>query len=128
MSNVHFFECDVTNPESVYKVCAKIKAELGPPTILFNNAGIGKTYNILDEPDDYLTKIFQINLLCHWYTVKAFLPDMIAMKKGHVIATASMASFINAAGMVDYCVTKAGVMSFHEGKQSCVVVPEYHSC
>lgn len=41
---------------------------------------------------------------------------MIKGKKGHVISTASMASFIQAAGMVDYCVTKAGVMSFHEGE------------
>ena len=115
MSNVHYYECDITSPDSVNTIASRLKSELGTTTILLNNAGIGKTFTILDVPDDYLEKIFRINLISHWYTVRAFLPDMIAAKKGHVIATASMASFINAAGMVDYCVTKAGVMSFHEG-------------
>lgn len=40
---------------------------------------------------------------------------MISGKKGHIVSTASMASYTAVAGMVDYCVTKAGVMSFHEG-------------
>ena len=97
------------------EVANKIKAELGDPTILVNNAGIGRTFSILDVPNEYLEKIFHINLISHWYTVKEFLPAMIAGKKGHIVSTASMASYTAVAGMVDYCVTKAGVMSFHEG-------------
>lgn len=65
--------------------------------------------------DAFLEKIFHINLISHWYTVREFLPGMLAARKGHIIATASMASFVAVPGMVDYCVTKAGVMSFHEG-------------
>lgn len=115
---MYFYKCDITDSKNVDEVAAKIKAEIGAPTILFNNAGIGKTFNIVDMPADFLNKIFQINLISHWYTTKAFLPDMIKGRKGHVVSTASMASFINAAGMVDYCVTKAGVMAFHEGISS----------
>ena len=113
--NVSFYECDITKPESVTEVASSIKANIGSPTILVNNAGIGKTFNILDVPNEYLEKIMHINLISHWYTVKEFLPDMIKGKKGHIIAIASMASYTSVAGMVDYCVTKAGVMSFHEG-------------
>ena len=40
---------------------------------------------------------------------------MIARKKGHIMSTASMASFLGAAGMVDYCTTKVGLLAFHEG-------------
>jgi all-trans-retinol dehydrogenase (NAD+) len=66
-------------------------------------------------PDAYLEKIFHINLISHWYTVREFLPGMISGKKGHIVTTASMASYTAVAGMVDYCCTKAGTMAFHEG-------------
>lgn len=113
--NVHFYQSDITNPESVNEVAGRIQTDLGTVTILLNNAGVGQTWNILDVSDAYLEKVFHINLISHWYTVKAFLPRMIEAKKGHILSVASMASYVAVAGMVDYCVTKAGVMSFHEG-------------
>ena len=113
--NVSFNECDITNPTAVHEVSSTIKSEVGHPTILCNNAGIGKTFNILDVPHTYLEKIMHINLISHWYTVQEFLPGMIQAKKGHIVTTASMASYSTVAGMVDYCVTKAGAMAFHEG-------------
>ena len=113
--NVHFYETDITNPESVNEIATRVKNDLGSVSILLNNAGVGQTWNIMDVPDSYLEKVFHINLISHWYTVRAFLPDMIANKKGHILTTASMASYVAVAGMVDYCVTKAGAMSFHEG-------------
>jgi short-subunit dehydrogenase len=64
---------------------------------------------------DWLRKIFDVNVLSNWYTIKAFLPDMITKNKGHIVTVASIASFISVAGMVDYCSTKAGVLAFHEG-------------
>ena len=115
MPNVHFFQCDITNPASVHEVAERIRKELGNPSILVNNAGIGKTYSIIDAPDGHLEKIFHINLISHWYTVREFLPAMIMNKKGHIVTTASMASYSSVAGMVDYCVTKAGCVAFHEG-------------
>ena len=42
---------------------------------------------------------------------------MIKNKKGHVVATASVASFVSPPGLIPYCNTKAAVMSLHEGLQ-----------
>jgi len=114
-NKVHFFKCDITNSASVKEVADRIKKELGSPSILCNNAGIGKTALITEVTDAHLDKIFKINLISHWYTVREFLPDMIKNKKGHIVSTASMASYTTVAGMVDYCVTKAGALAFTEG-------------
>lgn len=65
--------------------------------------------------------MFDVNLLSNWHTVKAFLPDMIATNKGHIVTVASTASFIGVPGMTDYTATKAGVLAFHEGILSCPV-------
>jgi all-trans-retinol dehydrogenase (NAD+) len=40
---------------------------------------------------------------------------MIDRKKGHILTMASMASYATVAGLVDYCATKAAVLSLHEG-------------
>ena len=56
-----------------------------------------------------------IIILSHWSTVQEFLPDMLAKKKGHIMAVASLASFVALAGAADYSCTKAAVLAFHEG-------------
>jgi all-trans-retinol dehydrogenase (NAD+) len=114
-ANIKFFACDVTNPSAVYSTAEKIKATLGAPSILINNAGILSSHTILTTPDEYLRKIFDVNVLSSWYTTKAFLPDMLRENKGHVVTVASLASFLGVAGMADYTATKAAILSFHEG-------------
>jgi all-trans-retinol dehydrogenase (NAD+) len=59
--------------------------------------------------------MFDINILSHWSTVQAFLPDMIAKKKGHIMSVASLASFVSLAAAVDYSCTKSALLAFHEG-------------
>jgi NAD(P)-dependent dehydrogenase (short-subunit alcohol dehydrogenase family) len=113
--NVHFFQADITAKENVDAVAAEIKKSLGAATILANNAGIAHAHTILETTPSYLQKLFGINLFAHFWTLQAFLPDMIAAKKGHVVATCSMSSFLTPAGLVDYAASKAAVMAMHEG-------------
>jgi short-subunit dehydrogenase len=47
--------------------------------------------------------------------VNEFVPSMIEKNHGHIITTASMASFISLGGMTDYACTKASALAFHEG-------------
>jgi short-subunit dehydrogenase len=57
--------------------------------------------------------------------VKEFVPAMIAANHGHIITTASMASFGAIGGMVDYACTKASALAFHEGLAQ--ELKSYHS-
>ena len=114
-ANVSFYHCDITSRDEVRKTGDAIRSSLGSPSVLINNAGIGNALNILDATPESLRAVFDVNLISHWYTVQEFLPDMIARKKGHIMSTASMASFVGVAGMVDYCATKVGLLAFHEG-------------
>ncbi|KAF2129120.1 NAD(P)-binding protein [Dothidotthia symphoricarpi CBS 119687] len=113
-ANIKHYPCDLTSPQAVYAAAEKIRATLGPPSILINNAGILAAHTILSTPDDYLRKIFDVNVLSNWYTVKAFLPHMIARNKGHVVTVASTASYLGVAGVADYTASKAAVLAFHE--------------
>ncbi|CZT25480.1 related to a retinal short-chain dehydrogenase/reductase [Ramularia collo-cygni] len=114
---IHYFKCDVTDRDAVAEVAKQIRQQHGDPSILINNAGISGEGPIVDQTKESLRKIFDINVISHYYTVQEFLPAMAANKKGHVVTVASMASFATTAGIVPYSNTKVAALSFHEGLQ-----------
>ncbi|KAF2491553.1 NAD(P)-binding protein [Lophium mytilinum] len=113
--HITHFPCDLTSPTAITSTAALIRETLGNPSILINNAGIAKSHSILATSDDFLRKMFAVNLFSHWSTVREFLPDMIKTNKGHVVSIASLASYVTLAGMADYAAAKAGVLAFNEG-------------
>ncbi|KAF1814725.1 NAD(P)-binding protein [Eremomyces bilateralis CBS 781.70] len=113
--NVKYWKCDVTKPEEIVATAREIKQIWWAPSILINNAGIGAPHHIIDIDHSSLTKIFGVNIMSHFTTVKEFLPDMLKKNKGHIVEVASLASFVSIAGITDYSATKAGVLAFSEG-------------
>ncbi|KAG5993889.1 hypothetical protein E4U43_003368 [Claviceps pusilla] len=111
---ISFYRCDITSPAAVADAAAAIRRDVGPPTILVNNAGITRPMPILDMPPDLLRKVFAVNTLCHWLLVQQFLPHMIAINKGHIMTVASIASFVALPKGADYSASKAAALSFHE--------------
>lgn len=114
-SNAWFFQLDVTSNEAIKRVAKEIRKQVGDPTVLVNNAGIGYAQNILDSTDDEIRRTFDVNIVSHFFLVREFLPSMIKQNHGHVVTIASMASFVTIAGNTDYSCTKAAALAFHEG-------------
>lgn len=113
---VHFYQFDLTGPDSdLEELAAKIRREVGEPTVLINNAGIGHGLSLLEETNDQLRSVFAINAVAPIRMTREFLPSMIRQHHGHIVNMASMASFVTIASNVDYSCTKAGLLAFHEG-------------
>lgn len=108
---VRFYKCDITSPDNIHQAAEAIRSDLGDPSILINNAGIGNAFSILDISYERLQSLFNINLLSHWSTVQEFLPDMLAKKKGHILGIGSLSAYVALAGAVDYSCAKAGVQA-----------------
>ncbi|KAJ6447228.1 hypothetical protein O9K51_02003 [Purpureocillium lavendulum] len=114
-ANAHFYQCDVTSPEAIRSCALRIRQDVGHPSILINNAGVGTAKTLLEETDEEIQRTFNVNSVSHFWIVREFLPHMIQQNHGHVVTIASMASFVTIASNVDYSCTKAAVLSFHEG-------------
>ncbi|GAA6062322.1 hypothetical protein JCM10212_006874 [Sporobolomyces blumeae] len=113
--NVSAYKVDIADPEAVKRTADSIRREVGPPSILINMAGIVRAKSILDmEPKD-IDLTYDVNVKSHFYTVQAFLPDMILRGIGHIITIASSTGYVQAANGVAYCASKAAAISFHEG-------------
>ncbi|ORY66412.1 estradiol 17-beta-dehydrogenase [Pseudomassariella vexata] len=112
---VHHYKCDLTSAANLSEVAAKIRAEVGDPTILVNNAGVARGKSILDTSEWDLKFTFDVNCFAHYYTVHEFLPAMICKNHGMVVTIASFAAWLTVPNMVDYGCSKAAAFSFHEG-------------
>jgi NAD(P)-dependent dehydrogenase (short-subunit alcohol dehydrogenase family) len=86
--------CDVCERDSIKKMKAEANAALGPITLLFANAGATSFDPLMKMSDHDVDWIIQVNLMGVMNTTRAFLPDMMAAREGHVTATASMAGLL----------------------------------
>jgi short-subunit dehydrogenase len=112
--NINFYKCDVSKWEEVERVSKTVIEEIGHPTVLINNAGVVQGKLILDLSPEDIKQTFDVNLLAHFWTLKAFLPNMVKQNAGHIISVSSVMGLVGAAQMTDYCATKAALNSLHE--------------
>lgn len=86
--------CDVCERGSITAMKEEVHKALGPVQLLFANAGATSFDPLMEMSDDDVDWILNVNLHGVMNTTRAFLPDMIAQKEGHVCATASMAGLL----------------------------------
>ncbi|XP_073346681.1 epidermal retinol dehydrogenase 2-like isoform X1 [Pagrus major] len=113
-SRVHYYLCDCSDKNEVYRVADQVKREVGDVSILVNNAGIVTGKKFMDAPDSLIEKTVEVNTMAHFWTYKAFLPAMIANNHGHLVSIASSAGLIGVNGLADYCASKFAAVGFAE--------------
>jgi len=116
--NVHYFKCDITSPKTIAAVAKDIRAKVGDPTVLINNAGVVQGRTILEASEKDVRFTFDVNTFAHYWMVQEFLPYMIRRDHGMVVTVASVAAWVTVPNMVDYAASKAAAYAFHEGLTS----------
>jgi NAD(P)-dependent dehydrogenase (short-subunit alcohol dehydrogenase family) len=86
--------CDVCERDSIRQLKVTANAALGPIQLLFANAGATSFQPLTAMSDQDVDWIVQVNLMGVINTTRAFLPDMMAARSGHIVATASMAGLL----------------------------------
>jgi NAD(P)-dependent dehydrogenase (short-subunit alcohol dehydrogenase family) len=104
--------CDVGERASVNKMKDEANRAFGPVSLLFANAGVSALQRFTDMSDAEVEWVLQINLMGVSHCLKAFLPDMVAARSGHVVATSSTAGMIPASVpfVTPYSAAKSGVI------------------
>ena len=104
--------CDVCERDSIKQMKSEATAALGFIKLVFANAGATSFDPLMDMSDADVDWIVQVNLMGVINTTRAFLPEMMAAKQGHIMATASMAGLLPAwiPVHVAYSAAKAGII------------------
>lgn len=110
----HGYKCNIADRECVYKTADLVRKEVGNVTMLINNAGVVSGEFLLKTPDHLIQRTFDVNIVSHFWTTKAFLPNMIENDHGHIVTIASMAGHVGICKLVDYCSSKYAAVGFDE--------------
>uniref|UniRef100_A0A1A9WZU0 Uncharacterized protein n=1 Tax=Glossina brevipalpis TaxID=37001 RepID=A0A1A9WZU0_9MUSC len=105
---------DISKREEVYKAAEEVQRDVGDISVLINNAGVVSGFNLLDTPDHLIERSFNVNVMAHFWTTKAFLPKMIENENGHIVTIASMAGHVGINKLVDYSASKFAAVGFDE--------------
>lgn len=105
-------QSDVSNIEEVKKIKELTSSQLGPISILVNNAGVTQDKllrNMTPEVWDYVIKS---NLYSVYNTCSVFIDDMINIRWGRIINISSIVALMGSAGQANYAASKSALIGF----------------
>ena len=109
--NTKFYQCDITHENSIIKCINQSLTYLNNLNILVNNAGIGKSGNILTTNNNDWDEIIKVNLTGTYLVTKHCLENLINSKNGSIVNIASVAGIVAVKDRFAYCTSKGGVIS-----------------
>lgn len=112
--NAAWFKSDVSSLVDMKALAAFAKEKFGRIDVLFANAGIMPIGNLSALKTDEWDREIDINIRGVLYAIAAVLPEFTSQKKGHIIATSSVAGTRAIPGNAVYCGTKYFVKAMME--------------
>ena len=102
---------DVADTGAVEAAVARIAAELGPPTVLVNNAGVTRDNLLFKMTDDDRDTVLGVHLRGAFLMSRAALTYMTEAKSGRIVNLSSTSALGNR-GQANYAAAKAGMQGF----------------
>ncbi|TCM20411.1 NAD(P)-dependent dehydrogenase (short-subunit alcohol dehydrogenase family) [Novosphingobium sp. PhB165] len=102
---------NVADRVSIEEAVNRVHAELGPVTVLVNNAAIEGFQLFEDIEEASWERVMEVNLKGPYIAVQAVLADMRGAAWGRIVNISSLAAQIGAFKMAHYSASKGGVTS-----------------
>ena len=96
----------------VQAALAKLRAELGPVTVLVNNAGIVDFTDFEQITDEAWDRMFAVNCRGTFIVTQEVLPDMKAAKWGRIVNISSSSAQTGTKVQVHYSASKGAIVSY----------------
>lgn len=108
------YQANVAAPDEMQNVVKQVTTELGPITILVNNAGITRDKSFLKMTKSMWDEVMRVNLDGVFYTTQLALQDMVGAGWGRIINISSIVGQTGNFGQANYAATKGAIIAFTE--------------
>jgi NAD(P)-dependent dehydrogenase (short-subunit alcohol dehydrogenase family) len=106
-----FLPCDVTDVPALRAAIEEVRANLGPITVLINNAGNDERHKSHEVSPEYWDRTLALNLDHQFFACQAVRPQMRASGGGAIVNLSSIAWMGGgAANLVAYSAAKAAIV------------------
>lgn len=106
--------CDIGQADQVREMERQVSQAWGTADIVVNNAGRGAYGPFVDVAQEALEDVVSVNLLGAVYCSRAFLPAMLARRRGHLVFVSSVLGELPAPGHAVYGATKFAITGLAE--------------
>jgi 3-oxoacyl-[acyl-carrier protein] reductase len=103
-------QADVSQTLNVDRLITTIEKELGPPTILVNNAGIAEVLPAERVTEQIFEHYLRVNLTSMFLVTQRVIPGMRAARWGRIINLSSIAAQTGGIIGPHYAASKAGIL------------------
>jgi NAD(P)-dependent dehydrogenase (short-subunit alcohol dehydrogenase family) len=102
--------CDVTRQDSVVAAIAAAEGQLGPLSILVNNAGVVVSKPLFEHTEEDWDYVVDTNLKGAWLMARDFAHHLVQLKRpGRIINISSVLASRTIGRVPAYCAAKAGL-------------------
>lgn len=101
---------DVSRSDDVDRLVQRVDEELGPVSILVNNAGITRPQPLDEISEQDWDEVLTINLKSYFLVTQAVLPRMRSLAWGRIINLSSVAAQLGGVVGPHYSASKAGIL------------------
>ena len=103
--------CDMGAPAEIAAMFDRIEADLGPVSILVNNAGIARPGDFLETSLETFQDVINVNLTGTFVALQRAAKSMVANGiKGAIVNMSSINAQVAIPAVAAYCASKGGVM------------------
>ena len=103
--------CDVTDGDSIAAAIAAVESDLGPVSVLVNNAGVVVSKPLLEHTEADWDYVIDTNLKGAWLMAQQFARHLVAQRRpGRIVNIASVLGFRTIGRMPSYLAAKAGLL------------------
>ena len=110
----HAYQANVASAEEMKDVIQRVIQELGPITILVNNAGITRDKSFLKMTRSMWDEVMRVNLDGVFFTTQLVAQDMIGAGWGRIVNISSVVGQTGNFGQANYAATKGAIISLTE--------------
>jgi 3-oxoacyl-(acyl-carrier-protein) reductase len=108
------YQANVACLEEMERTVKQVIADLGPISILVNNAGISRDRSFLKMTKAMWDEVMHVNLDGAFYTTQLALQGMVGNGWGRIINISSIVGQTGNFGQTNYAATKGAIISFTE--------------
>jgi NAD(P)-dependent dehydrogenase (short-subunit alcohol dehydrogenase family) len=108
--SARFIACDVADEAEIARLMEECASELGPPTVLVNNAGVNANFDAAEMTTDEWQRFFDVDLRASWLTAKHALPHMLSTGGGSIVNVSSIHGVVTLEGFFPYAAAKSGLL------------------
>ena len=111
-TGISVYKWDVSDPDACSEGIAKVESEVGPISVLVNNAGITQDTTLQKMTFSQWDTVLRVNLYSCFTMTQPLIAQMRKRGFGRIINISSVNGIKGQRGQTNYCSAKAGMLGF----------------